>query len=533
MATTSLELTGTAGKRGWRELARRRAQRAMEEAALWLDASAWRGVIVLLAAYLPLALLMAHAQQLSADEVYTLRIAQQPTIRQMVQLSREIDLHPPLHFLLEREALKLELPRWLGARLPSLVAGVVGLLAVFAWMRRYYGNLAGVLAGALYLFTPATDYAWSNRPYGLWLALLAVCLLAWDASGEEPRRWWWPVLLAVAAAAMVLDYMFGLACLGPLLVAEAVRCYRRGRVDWAVPAALLPAALLGLTYVEQVRSFATNSFSPQYLPSWGMAGAVMADLLLLPVAALAACMLTSMLFEEENEPWWYRMKRALRAEQTVLLSTLALLPLGLLAAAAVHRTQFFERYAACGAVGVSLLLAGAIFRYCKRPRAVATLMVGAVVIGGAVRAAQDPVNLVMPWRGAEAMGLAPRPLASLDPSQPIVVAAAIDFTELNDREPLEVARRLVYLTDRAAAQQFSGETIFETEDRTVALLGLPGRAVPMHRFLEGHARFYVVGDYLTPQEWVLRYLMAHGAHLQYLGKCMTTTVGDDLYEVTL
>jgi Dolichyl-phosphate-mannose-protein mannosyltransferase len=515
---------------------RQRAAAILKWLGDWLSADTTSCIAVLVLAYVPLALLMAHAQRLTADEIYTYRIAQQPSIGSMIALSRKIDLHPPLHYLMQRAAIALPLPRWLGSRLPSLIAGQIGLLAVFLFLARRAGNLMGLLAASIYWLTPATDFSWSNRPYALWLCLLALTALFWDRTGEWDRPWWTPVALAGTGLAMVLDYMFGLPCLLPFIAAEAIRCYRRRRLDWPVLLALLLPSLAGLFYLKQVRDFAGNTFSPLYLPSFAMGLDVYSGQIVIPLAALGSCIAVAKALRaqdcrSEDNPRLVR-DLSLRPEEWLMTGVLTGLPILLLAAAAIHRTQFFTRYGACAAVGFALLAACLVAKYTRASQAISVLMTCAILIASIVRASTDPLDL-MSLRDSQAKGVPSARLEALDLSLPIVVAAATEFTELNDREPPPVARRLYYLTDRDAAQRYSGQTLFEGEEQTAKWLGLPGNALPLHDFLAAHTRFYLIGDYVTVEEWVMRYLMANGARLEYRGKYVSTTGSDDLYLVTV
>jgi hypothetical protein len=494
----------------------------------WVETKWWRCVLLISVAYLPLAFLMAHAQRMSSDEIYTYHIAQQPTIAAMIHLSRQIDLHPPLHFLLQRAALTLELPRWLSSRLPSLLAGWVGLIAIFGLVARRFGNLFGLLAASLYWFTPATNFGWSNRPYAIWLCFLALTAFFWSLTSEWRRPWWVPLAIGLSGFAMVLDYMFGLPCLLAFLLAEAVRSYRRRRADVPVLAGLMLPFVAGISYCEQIRSFATNGFTQNYLPSFSMGVDVYIGLILLPLACLAGCWVFADIVAERSS--YPPSSRSLQPEVWVMMVTLTVLPALLLIVAAIHHTQFFARYAACGCVGLALLLAYFVISFCDRARTVAFLLAIGMLIASAASCCLDTHDLM----GAErptAMGVSTKPLESLDPQLPIVVASATDFTELNDREPPLIAKRLYYLTDRGEAEKYSGQTLFETEDQTAPLLGLAGHAEPMTTFLKAHAKFYVLGDYMSSEEWSLRYMMDHRLPLAYLGKFKTTVAADDLFEV--
>src|SRR5271170_2449988 len=64
-------------------------------------------------------------RHLDHDELFTFYIAQAPSLRQMLALTRTIDLHPPLSYLLVRSSFAIfGVSAW-SCRLPSFVAFVL------------------------------------------------------------------------------------------------------------------------------------------------------------------------------------------------------------------------------------------------------------------------------------------------------------------------------------------------------------------------------------------------------------------------
>lgn len=484
-------------------------------------------------AYWPLALAMAHSHRLYSDELYTYWIAKQPTLHRMVEVSRQIDLHPPLHFLAERASLSLPLPRWLGARLPSLIAGQITLFALFSVGARLRSRMTGLTAAAVFAFTPGLDYSWSNRPYALWLATLALTLWAWQGYHCERtgrKQAFYLLALGVAGTCMTLDYIFGLICLLPFFLAEAVLLWRNRRPTWRLYLALCVPAVAGFTYITQIRSFATNSFAPSYLPSWGSGFEVYGDLVARAGAVLLLCLLIAPLLPVKGKA---NSESRFSGSMLLVSFCLALLPALLLALVAVHHTQWFLRYGACGSIGIAMLGAIAVERWSANARLTGLLLTVAMLFTSLVRMKTDSFDIWGYWRAEQAMGVIPKRIENLDPSTPIVIASATDFTELNDREPARVVGHLYYLTDRRAAQRYSGQTIFEDEKTTAQLLSLPAHVEPLSGFLASHHAFYLVGSYTSPEEWVFRNLMDQGAKITYQGKFLSTVQAEDLYSVEI
>jgi len=502
---------------------------------------------IILVTVIPFAVMKSHSTRLTGDEVYTLRIARQPTVSQMVYLSREIDLHPPLHYFTERAALATHLPIWLASRLPSILATALSMVILFFFVARGSGYLFGLFAACIFWFTPALEFAWLNRPYALWLCFLALTTLVYQHATERPRSSWLPFALFLSGSAMVLDYMAGLACLLPFFVAEATRTYRRRKIDFAIWIALILPCSAILLYLAPVSAFAANSFVPSYLHYFGILGNLYAGLMLQPLAILAACVLAAILIFMSNpraQEDFAKPALPLSAEadtaagssssvSNVLIGCCILgLPLLLAVIAALRHNQFFSRYGACAAIGFSFLVPAFVFRYVRYSRAVATLMTVALLITAAVQCASANFEIQGIWRVHQAKDAIPLRLDSLDPQLPIVVANAIGYTEMNERESAAVLTRTYYLYDRDSALKFSGSTVFENENKVAALMGFQSKTAPLRPFLAANRQFYMIASFTHPEEWLPRKLAASGATIKYLGKFESTYVDVDLYLVT-
>jgi hypothetical protein len=487
-------------------------------------------LILMVLGTLPLSPLVARLKPLDNDELYTYRIAQQPSVGNVIGLSRTIDLHPPMHYLWVREALKLPLPRRIGARLPSMLALQLSMICVFWLLKRQFGNAVGLLGAAVLWFTGVTDFSWYDRPYALWVFFLCLVALLWTVCIEEGRKWWHIAALALAGCSMALTHMFGLSSLMPFYLAEAARYSRRRRADWPVWIALSVPCLVALTYIHQVQGVSPNSFPTRYIPSFSQAVDSYERLIDNSAWALVGSVIVAFLIMPRGKPTGSR--KGFPREYWVLAWGLFLMPLVIELAAKIHTYMFSYRYGICGTVGIALLGSLAIARYVPGARIAGALLLLGLFIGLAIRIdidarAFDPDDLF------NLTGLDPKPLETLDPSYPIVVAAAEDFTELNDREPPEILNRLYYLTDFESAKKYSGQTIFENEEATIPLLGLKGKAEPMLQFFSEHQSFFLVSNYTSTHEWLTRYLIEHGAHVELQGKFVRETSANDVYFVTV
>jgi uncharacterized membrane protein len=116
------------------------------------------------------------------------------------------EITPPLYFVLSWATAKLgHSPELL--RLPSLIAGVVTIPAVFALGERTVGRTAALVATALTTLSPfMIFYSAEARGYGLMMALVVVSTLALLLAVDSGRRRWWVLYAACSLGAAYSHY---------------------------------------------------------------------------------------------------------------------------------------------------------------------------------------------------------------------------------------------------------------------------------------------------------------------------------------
>ena len=127
----------------------------------------------------------------SFDELYTLTIAGQPTLRDLWAVwKRGIDAVPPLFFLIERLTLTLPVAKEVALRLPSIVAFCGTLVCVFAYARRRSGEFVRVrvrLASCCFERVLFHTYLIEARPYAEMVGCIAFALVCYQ---RLPSRSW-------------------------------------------------------------------------------------------------------------------------------------------------------------------------------------------------------------------------------------------------------------------------------------------------------------------------------------------------------
>jgi hypothetical protein len=489
-------------------------------------------LLVLALIYAPLDVIEAHSHLMTNDEIYTWHIAQAPTIHRMLAMAREIDLHPPLHYLLQRWSLKLDLPRWLGSRLPNMIAGLITIFALFRLAAKHFGNTIGMTAAAAFLCSPAIRYAWENRPYMILMCALTLLMWAWDAATAPERTWRSVAAVGLASVMMVSDHLIGVACLAPFAVGEVVRLYRRRRADWVLWLCLFTPSLLGLGLFYQIHHLRTNSFPVQNMPSFMLAWNTYGELLNDFFFAASICILALAFMPHARESPSLRRK-SLRVEELAMLWALALLPMMTLIAGAILHIQFWRRYGFCAMIGVAILVPWMITYRSRVPKTLSVFIFFALVASVIEKASTEWTVVGAESTGLFQTGRVPMHLQDLDRSLPIVDASPMTYMEMSDREPAEIVSRVFYLTDYKAALRYSGYTLFDNEAKIRQILELRSHTARLREFAAEHPKFYMVAAYPSTDDWLPRKLADSGANVDYLGKFVSSYDNDDIFLVTI
>ncbi len=510
---------------------------SLEDLAAWIEHHQRFCVLLITLLYLPMALVEAHAHPLRHDELFTWGISRAPSLSVMMQRIHAVDLNPPLSYLLERGSLMLPGPRWLVARLPSMMAGLVVSEMIFLVFARRLSNLFGIFALSVFWVSAYVEYAWQNRPYMLWLAGLSVLLFAWQERASFPRRNRTLWLMLIASTVTAASHFLAVLSLFPFLFAEFFERRRRG-VDWkgllVVGVPTIVALTLDLTASSQARSIRRVLYPPDFLPRVDTVGWMYVEMFLYFGIAVFACVVLRAFLPVRHGPK-HAYARALRpqAREIALFTGLALQGLLVALVFTARQAAFFPRYGIASILGVAGLLTWFFYRRVSRAAEIATLLAFALLLATIARTAVD--LFVFDTNGNPGSDItAPRPpLASSTGTLPIVAASGLTFVEMNDREGAGTRARTFYLTDHDAATRFAHATLFENESNVQDALGYHGNVVPYHAFLAQHSHFFVVGTYTYPEDWLLRKLDADGATLIYRGKIRSTYKDDDLYEVNV
>jgi uncharacterized membrane protein len=232
------------------------------------------------AVVLPFALHAAAVRQLWLDEILTYHVLKGGDLGDLWhRLATGTQSDPPLFYLAARASIALFGDTPLAFRLPSVLGILVAGLALYAFVARRCSLAYARLAFLLTLLPPLFEHFYNARPYGLWLACSALCLLCWQVAGDTAgwRRWAALVGLALCAAASVATHFYAVLLLAALGLAELFRAGWTRRLDVPVWLGLAVAGVPLVAFrplIANARSFAAGSWAAPSLtdPYHGLLG---------------------------------------------------------------------------------------------------------------------------------------------------------------------------------------------------------------------------------------------------------------------
>jgi uncharacterized membrane protein len=210
-------------------------------------------VVILLAAALRLWDL--GGESLWYDELFSWHFSAQPSLTEVVREGAAQDVHPPGHLLILYGVQRLAGDGAFWLRLPSAIAGVLTIAALYWLGRRLYGPAEGLVAVALGAVAKvAIQYSQEARPYALMILFAIVGTAFWVGivrrlRAGEPASW--GEMLGYIAASTINIYLHyyavllvGVQALHLLALALAER---RGVRRWA--GLYLPIGILYLPWM--------------------------------------------------------------------------------------------------------------------------------------------------------------------------------------------------------------------------------------------------------------------------------------------
>lgn len=183
-------------------------------------------------AYAAVIACLSHMKLLWLDELITLHIARLGSSGAIWNaLARGADPNPPATHLLVHWSRVLFGDHELANRLPAALGYWVGMLSLFAYLRRRMPGTWALAGTVLSLCMAAFDYSYESRSYGIFYGLAMLAFLCWswtvDPRSGRGRRFAALIGMAVALAGGISTNYFAVLAFVPIAIGEAVRTWKR------------------------------------------------------------------------------------------------------------------------------------------------------------------------------------------------------------------------------------------------------------------------------------------------------------------
>jgi hypothetical protein len=488
--------------------------------------AAWRTRLLLLALAVWYAILIypAARRQLWYDELFTYYLARMPTLAQMLDTVRHIDLNPPPEYLLVRLSMFLFGDTEAAVRLPSILAFFAASVVLFFYLRRVASEGYACLGVAALWSSGALHYAAEARPYALVLLFFALLLLCWDTAVTAERRAaaLWGV--AIANTGMLAAHVFAPLSLLPFLAAELVRFRQRRRPDYALWAALVLPLAVTVLYVPLFQPYSGVVYPPAFQASVHTLPRFYVDVLS-PAAlglllAFGAALLAPPASPKESP------LPAIRPGEWTVFAVLLLNPLLLSLALMRGHGAFWPRYCLTSTVALFAGLAVFLARRLRVNRAAGYYSAITLLLFVTFTKALPAIRDSTPRDSLD------RTFAEL----PMVAASGVTFLEMDHYESPTLTSRLYYLNDRPAAIRYAHATLFED----IGGSGTQWRYFPVRAHVEAYSafirrnrEFVVLGTWDYPEDWLLKKLRDDGAAIMIVGDVRGPYKDKTLYRVSM
>jgi hypothetical protein len=500
-----------------------------------------RGSVRVLAALLLVSVtcsvLHAIARPLWNDEIITVIVADQPSLRDIWRaLADAADTNPPAFYVAARIAHWFVADDHLAHRLPSIAGFAGALTCVFLFLSRRVSKLSALVGATFLLVTPLSEYAYEARPYALMIACLAAAMMFWQRLEDSN---WQALPLAVALAASISLHYYAVFAWPAFVVAEgAVLLRRRFRLHaWlAIVAAGTPFIVFAPLLVTLREFYGQNYWARTSLAQ----GLVVHDWLFLGQghwgSTLTAGLSLALVYWISGRTHRLAAPAAsptsppvVPTEEYVLVLMVLWMPAIAVTLALVSGAGLTERHFLPATLGGALAIGLLAARL--GPAIRAALLV--LFMSSYLYSSHHEIGFA--WKGrlleqrrAKTADVERIVTAAPGTDRLLFVSSALEYLEAAYFAPSQIRSRLHWLSDPNAAVRFSGSA-----SPDLALLRLQ-HWMPLHvedyaEFAAKHSDFVLVGGKGVFSDWWPQRLLHDGHRLQVLA----FTTGRTIYEVTL
>jgi len=331
----------------------------------------WITAALLALFYLITSLYIAAHRVFWFDELFTLHIARLPGAATIwTALGNGVDALPPTYYMVVRVFDSMFGPAEIAARLPSAIAMVVGLLAIFDCARRLTDGLHGLIAFSVATCSFLPYYGYEARSYAIYFMLASLALWIWTNERLSARTQ--AILFGACFFIGVCFHYYFVMCLAPYLVWEFLRWKPGQRPSAKLVAGIIgcivPVLLLSPLILSFSRKFAGGYWNrPSFLELRAIYSQLFPDGLFL-LALIAVWIVIARSSSTSNEEAALAPVQSAEAVGWLFLG----IPLAAFVVAEWKTNAFYSRYFIGVLPGIAVAFAFLLWRHFRRVSQVST-----------------------------------------------------------------------------------------------------------------------------------------------------------------
>ena len=466
-----------------------------------MDENALGVLMLLLLSYLAVTLTQASIRLLWFDEFITFYIAKLNSFHAIWNaLDRGADPNPPLTHLAAMWSMHWFGENAIAFRLPSIVAGLLGITCLFLLLKRKLPVLYAAIGTLFFMGTAGMDYSYEGRSYALMLAFCISSFLCWRLAVESKHKYVAAAFTALALALGLSSNYFAVLAWFPIAGGELTYTLRTRKIRWHVVAAMVIGALPLLLYwplihhsIAVFSPFAWNK--PHLMVIWNSYEQMAAVNLI-----LACALIVSVAIVAYYDRRLLVRARTLSPEEITAVVLLILYPVLGYVVAKLRAGMISPRFVLPLCYGLAIASAVLGFKLFGRR---AKLGVALLITCAVLFLAREGV--IGYWFYQQRLAVL-RVCERLPAGDTAVVSDSLLVLPLHYYARPEVASRIVFPIDFEAIRRYKGED--SPEQNLWAGRDLfPVPIVPLQDFRQGSSNYLIV---TTRQNWLVQKLARDG-----------------------
>lgn len=514
------------------------------------------------------------SRHLDHDELFTCYIAHSSSVGQLLALTRTIDLHPPLSYLLVRLSFAMfGVSSW-SCRLPFVLAFLATGGLLYFLVCRIVSPIYGLIVLLMLWSSSYARLAIEARPYALVLCFTSLLLVNWYhivTVEDRPVSRWRYAAFILGGLALLLSHVLGALAYAAFLAAELIRFLIRRKPAWRLWGALTVPLIATLSYLPLIRIQSGLLFSEYSQASPRRLAICYWEHLRYSITPLVLVLLLGFawrVLSKHQKPPVSILSRATAASFVCLLFFLFLVPLEVDLIFSHTHSPFYERYGVVALIPCALLPALFLARRTGRNRwagASVAFLLGTLLVlntSGKAWLLETLSNIAQPQIATKLLYLVALPplappalkpppaplylagalnrspdislLDPVDPELPLVAGSGPTFLELDRYQDAAFIRRLYLLTNPVASVTIVHNTVFDHYELVKAVFPIRGQVESYCAFVLRYPQFIVLGGYNYPDTWLLKKLEMDGAKLSVIGRYDDGVIEEhDIYKVLI